>query len=448
MKKLGYLFVLLILTTTWGCAGVGIETVANPQANPAGRGGPPPGPDPKTTPESFVSALVTLGFFALGGDFPPNIVIPDIEGMRSTAFIISFFPTAVIPIDLDTGKVSTQFPLFDASAIPEAAFPNGLWIESPSRAYLLGSTHVVIYNPTTGKMLGSRSLTDPINLTQILPYSQPGDCDGNMVDESSVGPGPYSPGFPAAVAAHSGRLFVTMSNACFDPSFESFYVQGILLVFDISDSPPYLTPASKSFLVLPGFNVTGLTVLSDRLIVTSTGDTTLSSGVATPETDSFLTEVDPVSISISRLLNLGLVAANFQALAVNAAETLGFIGSSAFSEMYEIDLDQFLTLRGKDDPIVLFEGDDDFISDQKIAYGDQVLFASSFNNSGVKGVDLTDPNRMVLANVLDFSFESNPGVTGAGPMALRPGQPGVDFFGPDLWVLTASPGTLSNATTY
>ncbi|MDX1386321.1 MAG: hypothetical protein R3257_01940 [bacterium] len=447
MKKLGILCLLLSLIATFGCAGVGIETVSNPPSNPSENGGPV-GPDPKTTPESFVSALVTLNFFALGGDFPPNLVIPDIDGMRGTAFVISFFPTAVIPIDLDTGAVSTKFQLFDASAIPEAAFPNSLWIESPSRAYLLGFTHVVVFNPTTGTLLGTRSLTDPINLTQILPYSQPGDCDGNNIDESSVGPGPYSPSFPASVAVHSGRLFVTMSNACFDPSFESFYVQGILLVFDILDSAPYLTPASTPFLVLPGFNVTGLTATSDRLIATSTGDTSLQSGVAIPETDSFLTEIDPVDIKINRLLNLGLVAVNFQALAVNAPETLGFIGSSAFSEMYEIDLENFLALRGKDDPIVLFAGDDDFISDQEIAYGDQVLFASSFNHSGVKGVDLTDPNRMVLPNVLDFSFESNPGVTGAGPMALRPGQAGIDYSGPDLWVLTASPGTLSNARTY
>jgi hypothetical protein len=33
-------------------------------------------------------------------------------------------------------------------------------------------------------------------------------------------------------------------------------------------------------------------------------------------------------------------------------------------------------------------------------------------------------------------------------MALHPGQPNVDFTGPDLWVLTSSPGTVSSAKTY
>jgi hypothetical protein len=93
-------------------------------------------------------------------------------------------------------------------------------------------------------------------------------------------------------------------------------------------------------------------------------------------------------------------------------------------------------------------GGEDYISDQAMAFGDEVLMVSSFNHSSIRGVDLTAEPLAALGAELDFAFPENPGVTGAGPMALRPGQPGVDFGGPDLWVLTGSPGTVSAATTY
>jgi hypothetical protein len=125
-----------------------------------------------------------------------------------------------------------------------------------------------------------------------------------------------------------------------------------------------------------------------------------------------------------------------------------FVGSSAFSQVYEIDLQNFSAVRGKNNPIVLSDTAGDFITDQKIAFGEDVLFISSFNRSAVNGIDLTTAARHVLANALDFQFPGNPATTGAGPMALRPGEPSVDFTGPDLFLLTSSPGTVSSATTY
>jgi hypothetical protein len=369
--------------------------------------------------------------------------------METTAFVVSFSPPAVIPLDLDKNPpaVSEQFALFDASAIPEVAFPNNVLLKNSSQAFLLGNSGVVYFNPSSGQVLQTLSLTEPVNLTQVLPYSMPGDCNFDSVPESSVGPGPFAPGFPADLAVLNNRLFVTMSNACFDAAFESFYVQGLLLVFEIHDTAPFLTPAATPFIVLPGFNATGITTLADRLVVTSTGDTTLVEGGSVPETPSFLTEIDPNALTIERILNLGMVAANFQPLAVTG-DGNGFIGSSAFSEVYEINLNNFSVLRGADNPIVIFSEEADFITDQEINFDGQLLFVSSFSHSAVRAVDLASADRPVLEPILDFAFPENPGVTGAGPIALRPGEPGVAFTGPDLWVLTASPGTVSSAVTY
>jgi hypothetical protein len=444
IKKIQIIFLGLVILSI-GCTSTGIQT----NSNADGSNNTPSGNAAQTTAASFAAAEVLTNLFALGSDFPPAIVIPDIPGMSGTAFVVTFSPPAVVPLDLATTPpaVSEAFPLFDASAIPEAAFPNNLWIESATRAYLLSATSVIVFNPTTGQKLSSVSLIAPINLTTPLAYSQPGDCDGNGAPESSVGPGPFFPSFPASLAVHSGRLFVTMSNSCFDASFESFYVQGILLVFDVQAGPPYLKIADTPFLVLPGFNASGITALSDRLIVTSTGDTSLQGGDNIPQSDSYLAQINPLTLAITNLLNLGMVAANFQPLAVNEAETRAYIGSAAFSEVYEINPSTFQILRGETNPIVLYGGND-YISDQVLTFGEEVLMVSSFNHSTVRAIDLTANPLTALGAELDFAFPENPGVTGAGPMALRPGQPGVDFGGPDLWVLTGSPGTVSAATTY
>jgi hypothetical protein len=77
------------------------------------------------------------------------------------------------------------------------------------------------------------------------------------------------------------------------------------------------------------------------------------------------------------------------------------------------------------------------------------LFACSFNHNSVFAFDLTGAEPSLLPNSVDLSFPSNPGgVSGAGPAALRPGEPGVDFTGPDLFVLTGSPGTVAAIKTY
>ncbi|MFO1464158.1 MAG: hypothetical protein U1F66_10315 [bacterium] len=438
---------ILLLTA---CAALGAGCASGTiQTNP-GNGNNNTGNGDQSTPASFAGATVNLNAFSLGGDFPPDLQIPDVAGMDSTAFVVNFTPAGVVPIDLEANplKVSTKFATFDASAIPEAAFPNHVEILSPTQAFLLGGSGVVYYNPTSGAVFQVLDLTTPVNLTQALPLSGPCDYDFDTVPDTQVGPGSFSPNFAADLTVIGNRLFVSMSNACFDASFSSFYVQGLVRVFDINNTPPYLTPAAKPFIVLNGFNATGLSLANGKLIATSTGDTKLVSGNTVPETDSILDEIDPNSLTVTRSLNLGKVAANFQPLAVTEDGKSGFIGSSAFSEVYEIDLGALTALRGAANPIEISGAANDFITDQDIAFGGELLFVSSFNRSAVNAVDLTTSDRKVLGNALDFAFPSSPGITGAGPMALRPGQPAADFSGPDLFVLTSSPGTISTATTY
>lgn len=437
-------FILFVLIATTVACGSGIGTETDPIEDiDSGEGN-------LTTAATFEKAAVQLNAFSLGNDFPPDIQIPDIDGMRSTAFVVSFSPAGVIPVDLNSNplEVSQEFSLFDASLITEAAFPNNVLIVSPSAAFLLASGGVIFFNPTTGVIFEKLSLTEPIELNESLAYSRPGDCDFDGIDEDHVGPGSFTPpAFSADIAMLNDRLFVTLSNACFDSSFSSFYIQGLLLIFDINNQPPYLTPAATPYLALSGFNATAITVLSDRLVVTSTGDTDLDGSNSIPETPSLLDEIDPETLKITRTLDLGKIAANFQPLAVSEDGKRGFVGSSSYGEVYEIDLESFTALRGSGNPINVNSAND-FITDQEIAPGGDLLLVSSFNHDNVSAIDLTGSTREVLSMSLDFSFEANPGVTGAGPMVFRPGMPGVDFLGPDLFVLTSIPGTISTAQTY
>jgi len=412
-----------------------------------------PSPPSLTTAESFAKASTQLNVLSLGSDFPPAIQIPDIDGLRSTAFVVSFLP-AVLAVDLDANPItlSKTFKGFDATTTPEVAFPSKIKILNTTMGLLLGTSDfvgtsaLVVFNPTTGQKLDSLNLSQTITLNQALPFSRAADCDGNGTTQSSIPAGPYNPNYAADMAVVDNHLFVTMSNLCFDGS-GSVYTQGLVMIYDIHNNAPFFTPASTPYLIVAGFNVTALTLVDDRLVVTASGDTNLSGSVSTPESDSFLTRIDPNGLTLAGILNLGKVAANFQSLALTSDHSRGFVGSSSFSEVYAIDLDHFSVLRGINDPITVFDGAD-FISDQSVAFGDHVLFVSSFNNSALRAIDLDDQDLGVLPTVLNFGFEGNPGTTGAGPMALRPGMPGDDFQGPDLWVLTSNPGTLSSAKTY
>lgn len=433
------------------CGGSGIVT--NPGQATDDDGGPV-GENPMTTAASFANATPNLNVFSLGADFPPDMQIPDIAGMESTAFVVSFFPVGVLAIDLSANPpvLSTAFKGLDATGITEVSFPGDVLILDAQRAFLIGTSDfagtsgITYFNPTTGAVKQTISLSTPITLTQPLPYSRPADCDGGGT-ETVIPAGPYAPNFAEDIAFANGRLFVSMSNACFDAD-GSVYSQGLVRIYDLNPSMPFLTPAATPFLLVAGFNTSALTVSDGSVIATSTGDTNLSGGISTPESDSFLTKIDPEALDTAGQLNLGRVGANFQPLALTSDGRRGFVASSTFSEIYEIDMEKFKVVHGAANPISVSGNDADFMTDQEVAFGDQVLFVSSFNTSSVRAVDLSGTGAEVLPNLLNYAFEGNPGVTGASALSLRPGQPGVDFTGPDLWVMTASPGTLSNARTY
>lgn len=422
MKTWKYALVLSGMCVSFLACGGGVET--NEDGNP-------------TPPSDYIK----LNAFSLGSEYPADIVIPNLPSMSRTAFIATDgLALGVVPIDLETLQVSTIFEGLDATPNEIASvlsYARDLEILSPDLALFLGGTGMVSFNPSSGEVHQTLAFDQEIQLDDPIELSR-------MVDGQDTVSGSFLPSSADHVAIIGDQVFVTMSNLFFDIEFKTYYVQGMLLSFDLQNGQ--LSPANPSYKILPGFNSTGLTVYQNQLFVTLTGATEFTGDGQVPLTDSKIVKINPNDLNIEGEINLGKVAATYSSLAITA-QGRAFIGSAAFSEVYEVDLNQMQVIRGETNPLVLSDKAGDYITDQEIHPTGDRLFVASFNNNFVRAFDLSDPNYPLEETIWNFDLEANPGLTGAGPMAFRPGTQGVDFTGHDLMVLTANPGTLSTALT-
>lgn len=415
---------LVIFGTCWqmfACGG-GVETENNNDQNPP-------------------SDIVQLNAFALGVEYPVDMIIPDVESMRHTAFIATDgLALGVLPVDLDTMSLSENFETFDATPNNIASvlsYASDLEILSPELGFLLGGTGLASFNPTTGQHKQSLSFDQEIQLNDPVQLSRPIQGQNTIL-------GNFLPNFASHVAIVENQVFVTMSNRFADEEFKSYFVQGMLLVFNLQNGQ--LIPSNPYYIILPGFNASGLTVYQNSLYVTLTGATEFAEGGQVPLTDSKIVKINPQTLTVEEEINLGKVAASYSSLAISDSGK-AFIGSAAYSEVYEFDLISGQVLRGEVNPIVISDKEIDYIVDQKIHPSGNRLFVSSYNNNYVRAVDLGNTQRPVEKTIWDFDMEVNPGLTGAGAMAFRLGEAGVDYIGHDLMVLTGNPGTLSTALT-
>ncbi len=385
--------------------------------------------------------IVQLNAFSLGSEYPADMVIPDIEGMRNTAFIgTDGLALGVLAVNLDTLKISSEFQGLDATPNNLASvlsYARDVEILSPDLALFLGGTGIVSFNPTSGEVYQALAFDQEILLQDPIELSR-------TVNGEDTISGNFLPSFADHVAVVGDKVFISMSNRFSDEEFKSYFVQGMVKVFELQNNQ--LVPSDPSYQLLPGFNPTGLTVYQNKLYVTLTGATEFAGVGQVPLTDSKIIKINPENLSIEGEINLGKVAASYSSLAITD-QGRAFIGSAAFSEVYEIDLNSLEVIHGEDKPLMVSEITDDYIVDQEIHPDGDRLFVSSFNNNFVRAFDLSDPNQALEETIWNFDLEANPGLTGAGAIAFRLGKVGVDFIGHDLMVLTGNPGTLSTALT-
>jgi len=448
-KKSLVLLILLTLSTLASCGG-GMFTTDNT----------PDGDDidgSYATPWGNVT--ITKNAFIFGSDYPADIVIPDVDGMRSTAFVVSFMsPSGVLAIDLETNPLQLSQSFGGLISPSGTGFPGNLYVMSTTRAFLLTSSHVIDFNPTTGNVNTSTPLLEEYNLGGYHPISGSFDVDGDGSEEDAVQT--VSMSYPSDLAVQGNQLFITMSNLI-NPILPAIAGPGTVRVFQINSSSPYLTEATSP-IITSDFNPTGVTPLPDGTVaITNSGVSDIFDAAAHPMTNSSIDIIDPSTNTITANISLGAASLSFKRLAVSSDGLTAYIGSASYGELYAVDLENQTVLYSHQSPITVTGNDagSDYFSAVALSYDDWYLFAASFDNSAIYPVDikantpdvlpLAFPNPFVLGYPKGVTAENPTGVnTGIGDIAIRPGIPGVDFNGPDIFAITGNPGTLVTINTH
>ena len=399
-----------------------------------------PSAEISVTPQGYTQTKL-----ALGSDFPADILIPDIDGMRETAFILSASqPAGVLAIDISKTplKQSSAFPIFLSP--PGTGIPNNLWIQSVTQGFLITSSHLIFYNPGTGKIY------QQINLLQT--YSLPSGLSNS--NESPAGAS-LKLSFPSDVAVLGNSIFVLFSNYL-RVERPAITAPGVLLQFS-ADWDQNQIGVNPTLITTPYFNPVSITPIREKLWIGQSGVIDRQGGQGITQTESAISIWSPEKQQWVKTLSFGTSGLSFDSITTNRDETVGWIGSATRNVLYELDLVNTALLHGNTDPIIVSENggeQHDSISDVSISSDEQKIYISSFNQSRVYIANLS---RGIVSSIGDFfpighpagETPENPSGanTGAGPSKTRPGIPGIDFSGPDLFILSGYPGALYALTT-
>ncbi len=372
--------------------------------------------------------------FALASDFPADIVIADVEGMRSTAFVVSTSnPAGVLAIDID-GDVMQISETFTGLISPTGSgIPAKLLITSTREAYLLTSSSIISFDPTSGNVRDIVDALEPVDIATGLLNSDGTDAGGSI-----------QPSYPGGLAKFGNKLFVSSANYIRTQP-PAIAAPGTVQIFTVDSD---LTLRHVGHIITTGYNPTGLTIRgSAELLITNSGVIDIVNAAGVAQTESSLDIVKLSDLSPIANIEIGMAAASFQEIALTSDGSRGFLGSSSKGYVFEFDFINRQLLHGLDDPIIV-TGNSDYITDVALSVNDAFLFAASFEQSAVYPFDLstlpiTAGNRFPVGFPAGVTPENPTGAnTGAGPIAVRPGSKGTDYEGADLYVLTGYPGTI------
>lgn len=415
--------------------------------------------------ESFVQPGIVA--FNLGGNFPADIDIVDQPDLKNIAFITLTEPASVIAVDINKKPLalSDQFKGLLPDKLQSFGFPNSLSIVDSTHAFLLTSVNdkksaIIYFNPKDG------SVYQTLSLGNLLPLSNGvlRQVNGDGVRQADVS-GSLSLSFPASIVISNSKLMISFSNVYYNQKEEVDHaVQGIIRFFDIQ--PTSIVPSSTPYLAtecggssdpqsLGGFNATGLTALPNgKILVTCTGVTKRKQAQRTSEpiTPGGVDLIDPETQMRIATLDLDLTAPGFNPWEIQSNDK-AYLGSSTFGYLLEIKVNPLSLdlIHGKNNPILVTTSaaTNDYINDLVLNSKKEILYAMSFNQNAVYQLSLAEADPKLLPDFFNLSFKTSlGGVSGAGPAALRPGEAGVDFTGPDLFVLTGFPGTMAAIQTY
>ena len=264
-----------------------------------------------------------------------------------------------------------------------------------------------------------------------------------------------------AIPAQADLMYSTGADANFDGIDDYFTVDG-----------------NPAFLVTTGFNPTEVTALGERFVlVTNTGVIAIRNARAVPLTDGSVDVIDTELDCIVASYPLGLGAPSYKPIAIATDGSRALLGSVAYNSVYELDLTvlddlpescpdsipqlEEAVLAGKEAPIVVGPSPgtvNDFIVQVVLNWNGTRAYATGYNSGTVSILEVETREGVAspksAARVLALTPPLDPlsptlEEVGPGPLAVRPGRPGIDYAGPDLFVLTGMPtGRMLSLQTY
>jgi hypothetical protein len=284
----------------------------------------------------------------------------------------------------------------------------------------------------------------------------------------------------ATIAA--GRLFAATSNL--RNSGQARFYPGTLLVYDVEEVGASLRVrphATSPVLFTTAFNPTGVVryvTASGRelVLVTDTGAIGAGTGTGNVRTEAAIDVIDPVALRIAATIPLGFAGPGFEGLAIDRGNRIGMLGASSRRQLYGVDLRVLddARLYDGDGPPVLLDGLTAGLPDTRIFDGDHPLVlpergpgappaqcdgfthvAWSYDATELLATDYCDGNvtrvRVDLAGSPSFQPYAIEGAfaplttdslgreRAPGPLRVRPGVPGADYSGPDVFVAISLP---------
>ncbi len=431
-----------------------------------------------------VSLDTAIGITPIGSPFAATILIPDRDEFLGRALVQTVsVPLGVFSFDLDVVEHPLPFDFFDLSQKLQG-IPDGLVVETDRDL-----AFVTVSGAQEGVWL-----FDPVDEFPLLdsftyrgsPFELPyaaEDSEGNLVDS-------VTPTFTSGVALMQGKVYISNSNFTKTGS-NPICGPGTVKIVELDESvePPALVESSPpDVIVTTSFNPTEVTPLDDRiLLVTNTGLLAIRDENGVPLTEGSVDVVDTMQDCIIATYPMGLGAPSFAKISV--AEQVvpgvgvvhrGYLGSAGFNHVYELDLtglDAYLdtcptpenvpvlddkVLAGPDDPIRATQdpaNTKNLIGQTVVNHNATRCYATGVNSGTLailaletatdsQGAPLPSrksPLRVIQAtDPLPTQNEAEP-----GPVAVRPGVPGVDYQGPDVFLVTGTPiGELRGLQTY
>ncbi len=414
----------------------------------------------------------------IGSAFPSSVRIPQVPSLTRYAYVLTTSPPlGIFRYDIETGEDAYPF-------VPYSLFgkiqgiPDELLILDEGHAFFTTSGGIAdagegfhLFDPTP-------PVPEEFSLTESVPIP-PVTLDPPLPDSAGKPVSELRPRYTAGIAESNGKLYVCTSNFRATGG-NPVCPPGTVFIYDWNpdSSPPTITPSDPFFLVTTRYNPTEVTALGDRFVlVTNSGVIAIRNALAVPLTEGSVDVIDTGLDCIVASYPLGFGAPSYKPIAITPDGSRALLGSVAYNSVYELDLTALndlpescpdpvpqlgdAVLAGPDDPIVVGssrEKVNDFIVQVGLDWSGTRAYATG-SNSGTLSIlevetedGVASPKAALQVSALTPPLDPHNAPLDEvmpGPLAVRPGRPGVDYTGPDLFVLTGAPtGKMLSLHTY